>query len=87
MTRRSVLVLVAFLSMSASAFAQEGPARSPSATPTATQVVSFTDELVQSQLQVPDGVRGFVRRRGQAISLLRIRENFVSELFKSAENI
>jgi hypothetical protein len=86
MTRRIGLVLVALLSMSTSAFAQEA-GRAPSAAPNPSQEVSFTDELVQGQLIVPDGVRGFVRRRGAAISLLRIRENFVSELFKAAENI
>ena len=52
-----------------------------------TQEFNFTDELVQGQLVRPDGESTRVRRRGQGISLIRIREHFVPEMLKSVENL
>jgi len=52
-----------------------------------TQEFNFTDEIVRGDLIRPDGDAVRVRRRGQGISLIRIREHFVPEMLKSVENL
>lgn len=61
--------------------------QSPSHVPPANQVMTFSDELVAGQLVRPDEttVRGNRFRTG--ISLLRVRQHFVQEMFRSVENL
>jgi hypothetical protein len=48
---------------------------------------SFTDELVRGDMVRPDGVLLHARRRRGSDTLIRVRENFIAELYKSIENI
>jgi hypothetical protein len=83
------------LLLGTAAFAQDAPGGGAAGATTnvtgtganRTQEFNFTDELVQGQLVRPDGETTRVRRRGQGISLIRIREHFVPEMLKSVENL
>jgi hypothetical protein len=77
---------VVLMSIGGNAFAQDRNAPPPRANPP-TQEFTFTDQLVQSDLQRPDltTVRG--GRQRSSINLLRVRSHFVQEMFKSVENL
>jgi hypothetical protein len=47
----------------------------------------FEDDLVEGSFVRPEGDYLDSRRRGRYNSLIRIRENFVPEMLKSAEDI
>ena len=47
----------------------------------------FEDDLVQGDLLRPDGEVLRVRRRRAAGSLIRVREHFIDQLLKTAENL
>jgi len=47
----------------------------------------FDDDVVEGELQRPDGQVIDARRKAKSSSLIKIRENFIPELLKSAENI
>lgn len=47
----------------------------------------FDDDLVEGELQRPDGEYIDVRRKAKHSSLIKIRENFIPEMLKSAEDI
>lgn len=47
----------------------------------------FDDDVVEGELQRPDGEYIDSRRAAKHSSLIKIRDNFVPELLKSAENI
>lgn len=84
----AAVMSVCALSLGAPAFSQDqGRAGTTRSTTPASQEFSFTDELVQGQLQRPDvtTVRG--GRRSSGINLIRHRSNFVQEMFKSVENL
>jgi len=59
--------------------AQSGPA--PETT------YDFEDDLVTGDLVRPDGEQLIVRRRGRRASLIQIREHFIPEMLKSAEDL
>lgn len=67
-----------------SAFAQ---GQSPSRVPPANQVMTFSDELVAGQLLRPDEATVRGNRLHTGISLLRVRQHFVQEMFRSVENL
>ncbi|MBI5499392.1 MAG: hypothetical protein HY907_04060 [Deltaproteobacteria bacterium] len=48
---------------------------------------TFGDELVRTELLRPDDIYTTVRDRRPTISLIKIRLNFMQELFKSGENL
>ncbi len=50
-------------------------------------VYDFDDDLVEGELQRPDGEMIDTRRKAKQSSLIKIRENFIPEMLKSAENI
>ena len=45
------------------------------------------DDLVEGELQRPDGEFIDTQRRAKHSSLIKIRENFIPEMLKSAEDI
>ena len=47
----------------------------------------FDDDLVEGELMRPDGVLVDSIRKAKHSSLIKIRENFVPEMLKSAEDI
>ena len=50
-------------------------------------VYDFDDDVVEGELQRPDGEYIDTRRKAKHSSLIKIRENFIPEMLKSAENI
>jgi len=80
--------LVLFVSSAAGqgTHAARGQTRTSDAS-TSSREYTFTDQLVEADLPVPNSatVRGNVRR--PVISLIPRREHFVSEMFKSVENL
>ena len=50
-------------------------------------VYDFEDDLVEGELQRPDGEFIDTRRKAKHSSLIKIRENFIPEMLKSAEDI
>jgi hypothetical protein len=82
---------------SGAAFAQDDPTEAPSdfvADPENPSVVykkkteyDFDDDLVEGSFVKPEGDYLSSRTGGRHSSLIRIRENFVPEMLKSAEDI
>jgi hypothetical protein len=50
-------------------------------------VYDFDDDLVEGELQRPEGEYIDTRRKAKHSSLIKIRENFIPEMLKSAEDI
>ena len=50
-------------------------------------VYDFDDDLVEGELQRPDGEFIETRRKARHSSLIKIRENFIPEMLKSADDI
>ena len=50
-------------------------------------VYDFDDDVVEGELQRPDGEYIDTRRKAKHSSLIKIRENFIPEILKSAEDI
>ncbi|MBW2731976.1 MAG: adventurous gliding motility protein CglF [Deltaproteobacteria bacterium] len=50
-------------------------------------VYDFDDDLVEGELQRPDGEYIDTRNKAKHSSLIKIRENFIPEMLKSAEDI
>ena len=50
-------------------------------------VYDFDDDVVEGELQRPDGEYIDTRRKAKHSSLIKIRENFIPEMLKSAEDI
>lgn len=47
----------------------------------------FDDDVVEGELQRPDGEIIDTRRQARHSSLIKVREHFIPEILKSAENI
>ena len=50
-------------------------------------IYDFEDDLVEGELQRPDGEFIDTRRKARHSSLIKIREDFIPEMLKSAEDI
>ena len=50
-------------------------------------VYDFDDDLVEGELMRPDGEFIDSRKKAKHSSLIKIRENFIPEMLKSAEDI
>lgn len=82
------LTIVAAVLQSGLASAQgRGTRPHASDIPPSDRVLIFNDELVQGQLVRPDQATVRGNRRGTAVSLLRVRQHFVQEMFRSVENL
>ena len=95
-------LFIATMSFSGAGFAQNqapapaaGPGSAGPAGSTPTEGVqfkkkteySFDDDLVEGDLVRPDGEFVDTRRSAKHSSLIKIRDNFVAEMLKSAEDI
>lgn len=85
----AVLVVCGFVLGAGLALAQEaGPAgTAPDVTYKKKTVYDFDDDLVEGELMRPDGEFIDSRRKAKHSSLIKIRENFIPEMLKSAEDI
>lgn len=82
------LVLIGFVGIAGVCLAQGAPpAGDPSVEYKKKTVYDFEDDLVEGELQRPDGEFIDVRRKARHSSLIKIREDFVPEMLKSAEDI
>jgi hypothetical protein len=87
MTRKALGFLVA-LTVSVPAFAQKAPAAGgDSVSYKQKTVYDFDDDVVEGDLVRPDGEFVDSRRAAKHSSLIKIRENFIPEMLKSAEDI
>jgi hypothetical protein len=88
MLRRIIAILVVscFVFATGLALAQEA-APAPDVTYKKKTVYDFDDDLVEGELQRPDGEYIDTRRKAKHSSLIKIRENFIPEMLKSAEDI
>ena len=50
-------------------------------------VYDFDDDIVEGDLQRPDGEYVAIKRKAKHSSLIKIREHFIPEMLKSAEDI
>ena len=92
MTRMALgLVLGLSLLAPSLALAQKAPAAKPAAGGDVTYkqktVYDFDDDVVEGDLVRPDGEFVDSRRAAKHSSLIKIRENFIPEMLKSAEDI
>lgn len=88
MLRRIIAILVVgcFVFGTGLALAQEA-APMPDVKYKKKTVYDFDDDLVEGELQRPDGEYIDTRRKAKHSSLIKIRENFIPEMLKSAEDI
>ena len=88
---RKALGLAFALSLSVPAFAQKAkPATGAPAgdvTYKSKTVYDFDDDVVEGDLVRPDGEFVDSRKAAKHSSLIKIRENFIPEMLKSAEDI
>jgi len=88
----AVLVVCGFVLGTGLALAQQaggpgGPGGGPDVTYKKKTVYDFDDDLVEGELMRPDGEFIDSRRKAKHSSLIKIRENFIPEMLKSAEDI
>lgn len=92
--RNGCAALVTLLSLAGIAHGQEAPEGDLVQDPENPGVVykkqteyDFEDDVVEGSFVRPEGEYLDARRRARYTSLIRIRENFVPEMLKSAEDI
>jgi hypothetical protein len=83
---------IALMAASAVVLAQAKPAAAPAAAGGDVQyksktVYDFDDDVVEGDLVRPDGEFVDTRKGAKHSSLIKIRENFIPEMIKSAEDI
>lgn len=84
----SMFAALALLSAAGAAVAQKKPAAEGSDVQYKQKTVyDFDDDLVEGDLVRPDGEFVDSRKGAKHSSLIKIRENFIPELLKSAEDI
>lgn len=84
------LVIGGFLLTGGIAFSQEGGTDlggAPEVKYKKKTVYDFDDDVVEGELQRPDGEYIDTHRKAKHSSLIKIRENFIPEMLKSAEDI
>jgi hypothetical protein len=79
------IALAAFLTSGSTSIAQTGGA--PEVKYKKKTVYDFEDDVVEGELQRPDGMMIGVTRTAKHSSLIKVRENFIPEMLKSAEDI
>jgi hypothetical protein len=90
---RAILTVFAVLALAGVVSAQKAaaPAAKPAAggdvTYKSKTVYDFDDDIVEGDLVRPDGEFVDSRKAAKHSSLIKIRENFIPELLKSAEDI
>ncbi len=85
------LVAAGFMFTAGAALAQAPAAAERGDAPQVTYkkktVYDFDDDVVEGELQRPDGEFVDTRRKAKHSTLIKIRENFIPEMLKSAEDI
>ena len=81
------LALFGFVVTAGLAFAQPAKGSAPQVEYKKKTVYDFDADLVEGELLRPDGEFIDTRRKAKHSSLIKIRENFIPELLKSAEDI
>lgn len=81
----TMLMLGAFLA--GTGYISTAAAQAPDVKYKKKTVYDFDDDLVEGELQRPDGEFIESRRKAKHSSLIKIRENFIPEMLKSAEDI
>ena len=89
---RMILTAFALVALSGVALAQKAAPAKPAAggdsvTYKSKTVYDFDDDIVEGDLVRPDGEFVDSRKAAKHSSLIKIRENFIPELLKSAEDI
>ena len=91
MMRKTFLMLSCFAVFAVAAVAQAQSAAPQGGAPGVVYKkqtrYDFDDDVVEGQLQRPDGEYVGGTRRTKHSSLIKIRENFIPEMLKSAEDI
>jgi hypothetical protein len=85
-----IVVGIVALAFAATAVAQApaaGQGDAPSVKYKKKTVYDFDDDVVEGELMRPDGEYIDTRRKAKHSSLIKIRENFIPEMLKSAEDI
>lgn len=83
-----VLFALTFSGVSSAAIAQVKPAQGgDNVTYKSKTVYDFDDDVVEGDLVRPDGEFVDSRKAAKHSSLIKIRENFIPEMLKSAEDI
>jgi hypothetical protein len=83
-------VLGSVLIISSLAMAQEGPqgqGGAPDVIYKKKTVYDFEDDMVEGELQRPDGELVETQRKAKHSSLIKIRTDFIPEMLKSADDI
>ncbi|MFH1131029.1 MAG: hypothetical protein V1754_06820 [Pseudomonadota bacterium] len=84
----AVLVVSIFVVGSGLTLAQAQPSRAePEVSYKKKTVYDFEDDLVEGELQRPEGEFIGVQKKAKHSSLIKIREHFIPEMLKSAEDI
>lgn len=81
------LIIALGLAFAAPVFAQGAPAAGADVQYKQKTVYDFDDDIVEGDLVRPDGEFVDSRKGAKHSSLIKIRENFIPELLKSAEDI
>ena len=83
-----VAIVVTSLGISGAAFAQEKVVREADSTSYKKKtIIDFSDVTIQGELTKPEGSYLLNRKKTSFKSLLKIRGNFLPELFNSIDNL
>lgn len=82
-----VIAAGALLFTAAPAMAQDSPVDKGNVSYKQKTVYDFDDDVVEGDLVRPDGEFVDIRKTAKHSSLIKIREHFIDEMLKSAEDI
>ena len=80
-------VIVVTMAMASSAFAQDAIQESDKTVFKKKTIIDFSDVTIQGELTKPEGSYLLNRKKTKFNSLLKIRGNFLPELFNSIDNL
>jgi hypothetical protein len=83
----ALVVLFGFVLGGTVALAQDERGAAPDVKYKKKTVYDFDDDVVEGELMRPDGEYIDTQRKAKHSSLIKIRENFIPEMLKSAEDI
>ena len=83
----SLLILGAFIGAGGATFSAQAQGVTPDVKYKKKTVYDFDDDVVEGELQRPDGEYIDTTRKARHSSLIKIREDFIPEMLKSAEDM
>jgi hypothetical protein len=85
----SIMFLASSITVSGDAFAQKKGAAKPPATDAGGKVKNydFSGDNIEGELIKPDGEMVNSRKFAEHTSLIRVRQDFIKEIVKSADNL